>query len=169
MVRLNLPRQRTFEGPAAIWKRVVAFLIDLLVIDFALFWPFEGIVRKAMPMDYSSIKSIQEFFSASSQAAESLTALTVLMGIIMVLYFVLMEYKLGQTIGKMLLNIRIVSESKEGLRIWQCLLRSIIWLPTFPFIVFWIVDPAYALLNQKNQRLLELVSKTRTVERYIGL
>src|SRR3989338_5406355 len=102
MVRLNLPRQRTFEGPAVIWKRLLAFIIDILIIDLILFWPFEGIVRKVMPIDYGSIKSVQEFIAASSQASEALTTVTVFMGILMVLYFVLMEHKLVQTLGKML-------------------------------------------------------------------
>jgi len=166
-LKLNLPKQRIFKGPAAVWKRIVAFIIDLFIIDLALFWPFERIVNKAIP-EGQSLRSLQGFFSASPELTKLLTIITLMMGIVAILYFVVMEYKLGQTIGKMIFNLRVVSMKKE-LTILQCILRSIIWLPMFPFIVFWIIDPAYVLLNQKNQRLMEFISKTETVENYTGV
>lgn len=173
--RLKLPRQRTFQGPAAVWKRILAFVIDIMFIDLVLFWPFESMLGDAIPESYkgiNGIKSMQEFFSASPELTRTLTIVTVMMGMLAILYFALMEYKIGQTVGKMMLNIYVVSEKKEGngaMSFWQALLRSIIWLPMFPFIVFWIIDPLYIFLNRNGQRLLEYMSRTRTVENYAGL
>ncbi|PIN87173.1 hypothetical protein COV19_01115 [Candidatus Woesearchaeota archaeon CG10_big_fil_rev_8_21_14_0_10_44_13] len=174
MARLNLPKQRIFQGPASIWKRMLAFAIDILLIDMVLFWPFENLFERIMPLDYKSlsdIRSLAGVFSSSPEMMGTVTLITISMGALAVLYFALMEYKLGQTIGKMLLNIYVISERKDEktMTLWQALLRSIIWLPAFPFIIFWIIDPLYALLNQNSQRLLEYASKTRTVENYAGI
>lgn len=175
ITRLNLPRQRTFQGPASIWKRVIAFLIDILFIDLVLLWPFESLFKRFMPEGYTginSIRSMQEFFLTSPELTRLVTVATVAMGMLIVLYFTLMEYRLGQTIGKMLMKIRVVSEKNSGkdpVKPWQALLRSIIWLPMFPFIVFWVIDPLYVFLNQNSQRLLEYASRTRTVEDYRGI
>ena len=168
MARLNLPRQRIIQGPAVVWKRIVAFIIDLFIIDLVLFWPFERIFSRVIPEGSRGIASLQEFFSASPELANALTITSVVMGIIAVLYFALLEYNLGQTPGKMVFNMRVIGD-KQGLKFWQCLVRSILWIPMFPFIVFWIIDPLYILLNQQNQRLLELVSKTNTVQDYEGI
>lgn len=175
MVRLNLPKERKFQAAAVAWKRIVAFLIDIFIIDLVLLWPFQGIIEKIMPFDAAdvgSIKSMEQFFMASPNAADALGMMTIAIGLLVVLYFALMEYKTGQTIGKMLLNIYVISDTGEKAAkpgFWQCVFRSIVWLPMFPFIVFWVIDPLYALFNQKSQRLLELISKTKTVEDYMGI
>lgn len=172
MARLNLPRQRIIQGPAVVWKRIVAFMIDLFIIDFILFWPFERIFSRVIPESSRGISSLQQFFSASPGLASALTMTSVVMGIIVVLYFALLEYYVGQTPGKMLFSIRVISSAdgvKKEMRFWQCLVRSILWIPMFPFIVFWIIDPLYVLLNQQNQRLLELVSRTSTMQDYRGI
>ena len=46
---LNLPNERKFKGPAIIWKRFIAFIIDLLIIDFAFAYPFRRVITRIMP------------------------------------------------------------------------------------------------------------------------
>ena len=60
------------------------------------------------------------------------------------------------------MNIAVMSELGE-LTLWQCILRNIVVLPFFPFIILWVVEPIY--LFTQGRRLLERLSKTRTVQR----
>ncbi|PIN68596.1 hypothetical protein COV93_08920, partial [Candidatus Woesearchaeota archaeon CG11_big_fil_rev_8_21_14_0_20_43_8] len=85
---------------------------------------------------------------------------------IMILYFALTEFKLGQSFGKMLLQLRVRSDTKD-LRLYQCLLRSIFLIPVFPFILLWIADPLSMAFTKDSRRLSEILSKTRTVQDYV--
>ena len=66
--------------------------------------------------------------------------------------------KLGQTLGKYLLGLRVVRESGARISIGQAVVRQ---LPLF-FEIFW-VDALFALFTDKSQRAFELLSKTRVV------
>ncbi|MFO8016195.1 MAG: RDD family protein [Candidatus Woesearchaeota archaeon] len=171
MADLNIPGQRTFEGPATAWKRVLAFMIDFIIIDLVLFWPFESIIRDLLPVG-SGISAVESMVSSSPEMMAGLTIISVLLGIIAILYFTAMEYVLGQTPGKMVLGLYVKDLSggkpKKGIEKWQALVRSIIWIPVFPFIILWVLDPVYALFNQQNQRLFESISRTSTLELHTG-
>jgi uncharacterized RDD family membrane protein YckC len=74
------------------------------------------------------------------------------------LYTMTLEYRRGQTIGKRLRRIRVVSESGARISVGQALVRQL------PMIlqVFWI-DAMFALFTDKSQRAFEMLSKTRVV------
>ena len=73
-------------------------------------------------------------------------------------YTVVAEHTSGQTVGKRLLEIRVVSESGARIGLGQAVVRQL------PLVlqVFWI-DAMFALFTERNQRAFELLSKTRTV------
>jgi uncharacterized RDD family membrane protein YckC len=73
-------------------------------------------------------------------------------------YVVLAESRVGQTLGKRLMGIRVVRESGARISIGQSVVRQ---LPVF-LEVFW-VDVLFALFTEKSQRAFELLSKTRVV------
>jgi uncharacterized RDD family membrane protein YckC len=74
------------------------------------------------------------------------------------IYFVAAEYVTGQTIGKRLLDVRVVRESGARIGLGQSFVRQ---LPQF-LEVFWI-DILFALFTDQNQRAFELLSHTRVV------
>ena len=89
--------------------------------------------------------------------------LAVLAGVVLAswvfaLCVVVAEAKLGQTLGKYLLGLRVVRESGARISIGQAVVRQ---LPLF-FEIFWI-DALFALFTDKSQRAFELLSKTRVV------
>ena len=59
--------------------------------------------------------------------------------------------------------MRLKVEGNEGKmpKLWQCFVRNLVFLPIFPFIIFWFIDPLYLVLTK--QRLSEQLTKTRTV------
>jgi uncharacterized RDD family membrane protein YckC len=79
---------------------------------------------------------------------------TVLFGI----YTIAAEYRRGQTLGKRLRGIRVVSETGARISAGQAIVRQ---LPMF-MQVYWI-DVMFALFTERRQRAFELLSKTRVV------
>jgi len=87
------------------------------------------------------------------------------MAFLAILYFMLLEKKLNQSPGKILFNLYVVSQEKE-LKYWQLFVRNMFLIPFFPFVLLWIIDPIVMLFTKQNQRLSEILSRTKTVEKY---
>ena len=162
MPRLNLPKEQTFTAPALIWKRILAFIIDMLIINLFIFMPFRSLFSDILPETYGFMEA---YASLSSESLGQITTIAFVMGLFAMLYFVFMEKKMGQTIGKYLLKIRVEGNEKET-KTWQFYLRSIFFIPVFPLILLWAADPIAMLFTKSNQRLSEIISKTKTVETF---
>ena len=74
------------------------------------------------------------------------------------IYTMAREYRRGQTIGKRVQGIRVVSETGARISMGQAIVRQ---LPMF-LQVYWI-DVMFALFTEKSQRAFEMLSKTRVV------
>jgi uncharacterized RDD family membrane protein YckC len=74
------------------------------------------------------------------------------------LYTIVAEHRLGYTLGKRALGLRVVRESGAPIGLGQSIVRT---LPMF-LQVYWI-DVLFALFTDKSQRAFELLSKTRVV------
>jgi uncharacterized RDD family membrane protein YckC len=74
------------------------------------------------------------------------------------LYTIVAEHRLGYTLGKRALGLRVVRESGAPIGLGQSVVRQ---LPMF-LQVYWI-DVLFALFTDKSQRAFELLSKTRVV------
>ena len=72
---------------------------------------------------------------------------------------------MSQTIGKMLMKVYVASDNNT-LKAWQLLARNLVFIPIFPFVLLWILDPLFMFFTKTNQRLTEILSKTRVVEKY---
>ena len=72
---------------------------------------------------------------------------------------------MSQTIGKKIMNIYVVGDSEKPGK-WQLLIRNLFFIPIFPFDLLFIVDPIFMLFTKSNQRLTEILGKTRVVEKY---
>ena len=164
MKKLDLPKERTFVGPALAWKRIIAFLIDMMIINLIVLFPFRGLFEDVLPKDYSFSEAYR-LLSSSTDYASLLTSVSFMMSILIIIYFYLMERKMSQTIGKMLMKIYVASDNKE-LRAWQLLARNIAFIPLFPFVLLWVLDPLFMFFTKTNQRLSEILSKTKVVEKY---
>ena len=109
---------------------------------------------------------METFQTLSSPEFQKTTILiSIFASVIAILYFVILEQKNKQSIGKMLMNIYVESGQKER-RVWQQFVRSMFLIPTFPFILLWILDPLFLLFTKDKRRLSEILSKTRVVEEF---
>lgn len=150
--------KRGFTVNATLWKRMAAFVIDLFIINLAIAYPF----RKFFP-NRSSFSENYAYFTSSPEALKQITIITLIISMLAILYFAFFEFHLGQTIGKMAFNLKVISQAGE-LSMWQCLLRNIYLVPLFPFVLMWIIDPIYVFFNPEKQRLTEWLSRTKVIE-----
>lgn len=154
---------KAIVAEASILKRALAFAIDILFVEFVVLFPFSSALDEIVPEE----SSVYEAFSIlSSGSYDSLLSLVGLFTAIpTIAYFAILEKKIGQTIGKRLLKLHVVSQTKE-LKYWQALVRSIFLIPVFPFVLLWIIDPIVMFFSKERQRLSEILSRTKVVERY---
>lgn len=162
-MELNLPKQRVALKPASIWRRAIAFAIDMLFLEFTILSPFSMLLSKIIPEGYG-IMNYAGYIQDNPHLINTMYFVAFFAMVPVILYFAILEYKLGQTIGKMILNIAVLPETKER-RFWQYLVRSIELIPLPPFIFLLVADPLLLIL--RGQRLSEMLSRTNTYERII--
>ena len=133
MRRLNLPQERIFTGPAVIWKRIAAFFIDILILNLVVLYPFRNLFQKIIPKNYS-LGEAYRLISTSADFTGFINSVSVIMSALIIVYFVLLEKKMSQSIGKALLKIYVASDNKD-LKTWQLLVRNMVFIPIFPFIL----------------------------------
>ncbi len=134
------------------WKRLVAFIIDILIVDFLLLYPFTDISEKA----FSAVRADFLIFQGS------LVALILSVSAIYILYFTFFEWILGQTIGKMFIRSTSANLNNKQMNFWQALGRNLFLIPVVPFVFLWVLDPIFIIW--KGRSLSEIFTKTKTIE-----
>ena len=129
-------------------KRIIAYLLDLLIINVVIVLQFDKILEP-----YINIKG--EFFSVKQDF--TLTIAIFIIMLLTLLYFTILEYKVRQTIGKMIIGLYVYSNKPTFNKI---LIRNI----TKPFFILLIVDTIYLLIKRTNKRYTEVLSQTEVKE-----
>ena len=132
-------------------RRIVATIVDGLIF---------GALFTVMTALFGSITSVG--FANWNGSMPALPSL--LYGVIVVLYYVLLEGYLGQTVGKMVVGIKVVREDNGevpglGGAAIRTLLRIIDGL--FSYLVAFVT----VLISGKNQRLGDMAAHTLVVRR----
>lgn len=151
-------KTETLENKALFIQRLVAFVLDILIITFVtslIATPFVDL-EKSNKLSNQSTEVMQkyidreidtktysiEFMNISYKLARNNGILSFITIILEILYFVVFQiYRNGQTLGKMLMKIKIVSENGE-LNMNQMIFRSLIAnsillnIITFTFMIF---------------------------------
>ncbi|MCH8004571.1 MAG: RDD family protein [Nanoarchaeota archaeon] len=163
MDNIGVKKGKTILAQASILKRAAAFFIDLVIINMVILFPFRSIFDKIIPETDSFSKTLD--FLSNNADSTSITVIILLISAISILYFVILEKKLNQSVGKMLFNLYVNSQTKD-LKYWQLFVRSIFLIPMFPFVLLWIIDPIVMFFTKENQRLSEILSQTKVVGKY---
>ena len=139
-----------------LWKRVVAYILDSFLISFIILTPFSsGFESNVEELSLTSLWS-----SISSSLTTNYLLLTLAITLLILLYWSFLEYHFGQTVGKILLRIQVVSSNKKPLTYWQAIVRNVTKLSSI-LIIF---DTLYMLIKKTNQRYFEVISSTTVVE-----
>ncbi|MBI2136352.1 RDD family protein [Candidatus Woesearchaeota archaeon] len=158
---------KTFLLPASIWKRAGAFIIDIALLDLIVFSPFKANFASLIAGADSYQKAFQ-MLTASQENLSSLMMASFFIAILTISYFTILEWKLGQTVGKILFNLFLVQVpanqdeklSKPGF--WQVFTSNLSLVPFFPFIFLWPVEILSILFT--NNRFMERVAKIQLIE-----
>jgi uncharacterized RDD family membrane protein YckC len=132
---------------ASFWARAAARLID-----------FCGVVALAVPIVVVAIITLRRGELASFIIPILFLAVILVLTSLAVIYPVIAEYRYGKTVGKHLMNLRVVRESGARISFGQSVVRQ---LPMLTQV--WWIDMLFALFTDKHQRAFEILSKTRVV------
>jgi uncharacterized RDD family membrane protein YckC len=152
------------EKNAALWKRFFAYVIDIFIINFIVLFPFKSYYKEMGNFLNTENLISTGFLDQVKVVAPKFFLVSLLVAILTILYWALLEYYLKQSIGKMVLNIRIISTNKI-LKFWQCFTRNI----SKCSLLILIIDFIFVFFNKNNQRLFERISNTKVVERSLQL
>ncbi|WP_036687735.1 RDD family protein [Paucisalibacillus globulus] len=133
---------------AGFWMRLWAFLIDLIVIS-----SLNGILL-------SPFKFVNEGIAIS---VGIWTVPGIVSAIVFYAYFVLMTKFFGQTVGKMILGIKVVRENEEPLRWSDVLFRELVG--RFIYRAFWFLMVLYIIVGfmDEKQGLHDMIADTRVI------
>ncbi|WP_042149417.1 RDD family protein [Paucisalibacillus sp. EB02] len=133
---------------AGFWMRFWAFLIDLIVIS-----SLNGIL-------ISPFKFVNEGIAIS---VGFWTVPGIISAIVFYAYFIFMTKFFGQTIGKMILGIKVVRENEEPLRWSDVLFRELVG--RFIYRAFWFLTVLYIIVGfmDEKQGLHDMIADTRVV------
>ncbi len=170
---------------ASVLRRLLAFILDLAILNIFVLSPFNRLISRAA--GNGSAMNIYQSILMDPELMASLTSIMVASTLVMLVYFIVLQRKLSQTLGMMLMGIYTIKipmmqrqagaarrrlsleEAAElskqfKLGFFDALLRNIFLIPFAPFIFLWILDPMFMLLNRNAQRLTEYLSQTMVVE-----
>ena len=139
------------EVPASLWKRLLAYILDVLIINLIVIIPFSPALKN-LEKDIPNL--------LFNQNNKELIMISTIITILTLFYFIALEFKTRQTIGKMALGIHVSNIERKELTITQIIMRNL----TKPFTLILIVDTVYMFFKKTNQRLFEVFSRTQVVE-----
>ncbi len=132
---------------APLWKRVVAYIIDIFVVSFLVVTPFSGFFD-------ADVESFADLFAFNFSSEVILVGVAI--AILTLFYWTFLEWRYQQTVGKILLRIRV----KGNITLWQAITRNVTKLSTLVLIL----DVLYMFYTKNHQRYFEKLSRTEVVD-----
>ncbi|MDP3918976.1 MAG: RDD family protein [Nanoarchaeota archaeon] len=142
--------------PAPLWKRIIAYIIDILLIYFIILTPFMGKFKNENPSTLTEI-----FASINMSLSGDVLLITFIITLLTLFYWGYLEYKFGQSVGKIIMRLGVISTIKnQPLTFMQAIIRNVTKLSTLLIVL----DTLYMIFKKSNQRYFEIISKTTVIE-----
>lgn len=138
--------------PAGFVVRLVAFIIDSIIIGL-------GALIIRVPLGIISLFVTDAFWNQA--ILFNFTGLNILLYLLSVLYFVFLTYSTGSTLGKKVMNIRVVSVTEEELSLWQVMYRETVGRYLSTVITF--LGYLLILIDKKKQALHDKLADTQVI------
>ncbi len=133
-------------SPVSLWKRVLAFFIDFIIINLIVVLPFSNFFEN---IDVYSLDII----------GSEIIFVSLIIIVLTLLYWVVLEYLLKQSVGKAILNVYVRSKDKN-LKLWQCIVRNL----TKVSLILLILDSLPVIFKNSYQRFFEKLSNTEVID-----
>lgn len=139
----------------AFGRRVGAALIDV-IIWVILFFVFSAA--------FGTITATQQPNGATYQQA-NLTGLPFLVYVCLwILYFVVLEWRFGATLGKLAAGVRVRSADGKPITLQQSVVRNLLRIvDAFPFFIPYLAGLVIATIDKNRQRVGDKAAKTVVV------
>lgn len=134
---------------AGFWMRLWAYLVDIIVL-----FSISGI--------FTSLLSLSEAYSSYSLMG-LITAKAIITGTIYYSYFLLMTKLTNQTVGKMIFNLKVVSEANEKLTWLDLFFREVIGRFIYNSIFIMKVLYLVVAFTPKKQGIHDMIGKTKVI------
>ena len=139
--------------PAPLYKRIIAYLIDLAIVSFIITSPFNSLLSSLIPTNFS------EFYTAlTSMFSVKVMIISLILRIFAILYWSILEFKIQQTLGSLIMGISVMPLTKKY-NFSQALLRNI----TKFSLILLLLDSIFIFKSDRNQRLTERLSQTMMI------
>jgi len=141
---------------ADVINRIVAIIIDSVIL-----WVVMFVISLPLGMGTMMMGSVTNPMAAAQLAGASM--IVSILGILIGLgYFVYFEGTTGQTIGKKIVNIKVVREDGKPMDYMTALVRTV--LRVIDGIGFYIVGLIVLLASKDKQRIGDMAAKTLVVK-----
>ncbi|MEK6903678.1 MAG: RDD family protein [Nanoarchaeota archaeon] len=141
--------------PASLWRRAIAYIIDVLLVATVVTYPLQSLFDNIPQQSFTALFS---YLQNHSDLAYRMAAVFLATALFSILYWTILEYKLRQSVGKLLLNISVASSTKQ-FTFFQCFVRNI---PKFSNILL-LLDCSFMFFKGGNQRFFETLSHTEVI------
>ncbi len=149
-----MPKKREFERETGLSSRILAFIIDTIVIDVIIISAFSE------RLEIISIGGIRT--AITNPFMIKIYMSTIPLFILIVAYFFLFEYLIQTTPGKFLLGIIVKDKNGKAPNAWKCFLKNMLYYPNLLFLIWWVIDIYY--LVRHKERLTEKLLNLKTVQ-----
>ncbi len=136
---------KQFITPPSSLKRVLAYVIDFLILNFIVLLPLDRLIKA------ESIRDVTDLTGSMDIVLVSITA-----SIITVLYFTYFEYRMQQTPGKIVTG-QFISEPKPFSTIFFSNITLLI-------LLLFIFDLIHMAVSPTQQRFMEKITNIQVVE-----
>ena len=132
-----------------LWKRIIAYLFDNILISIIIVSPLMITDMEESFAGFVNLLMNTDFWLAS-----------LFIVILTLFYWSFLEWMFGQSIGKILMKLKVESINGKELSASQAIIRN--FSKVSSIILFF--DVLYMLLSKGNQRFFEKLSHTIVVE-----
>ncbi len=140
-------------------NRIVAIIIDTIIL-----WVVMAVISLPFGMQAMMMGAVTDPLAAAGMAGSAM--LVSLLGALIGLgYFVYFEGTTGQTIGKKIVNIKVVRQDGKPMTYMDALIRTILRvIDGLPFAIPYLLGLVLVVINEKKQRLGDMAAKTLVVK-----
>jgi len=144
----------TKYSQAPLFKRFCSYLVDIILVNLVISLPF-----------YKYLRSFNDVSTIINGNEKGLSFIAFLIALSLLLYFTILEWKIGTTLGKAIFGLNVISLRKKELNFIQTLISNL----TIPFSIVLLVDVLYMFFKNSRQRLFETFSGVLVVEKGVVL
>src|SRR3989344_3482569 len=135
-------------GLGLFWRRVGAYILDCFIISFLVITPFDS----EFHID-AQAGNLSELLSIVSQLwSLDFIFLSFVISLLILFYWSFLEWKFGQSVGKLFFRLRVKSTRKGPIRLRQAVVRNVTQLST----ILLALDVLYMLVKRGSQRYTEV-------------